>query len=203
VCITIEMKLLSYNKNRLLFLYDLRLLHFLTNFVEILVCMTIIDIVLGALILFGLVRGFMKGLFVEVASFVALIAGVYGAIHFSNFAASFLESKTDWAENTINVTAFAITFVAIIIAISLAGKALTKLANFAALGILNKLLGGVFGGLKIALILSVVLIVFNKMNSTVTFVNDEKLKDSLLYKPVKSLAPLLFPSILKTEEDAA
>jgi len=165
--------------------------------------MHVIDIVLGALILFGLVRGFMKGLFVEVASLLALVAGVYGAIHFSNFAASFLESKTDWAENTINVAAFAITFVAIIIAISLAGKALTKLANFAALGILNKLLGAVFGGLKIALILSVVLIVFNKMNSTVTFVNDEKLKDSILYKPVKSLAPMLFPSILKTEESEA
>ena len=71
--------------------------------------MGIIDIVLGALILFGLVRGFMKGLFVEVASLVALIAGVYGAIHFSNFAGDFLESKVDWNENTINIVAFAIT----------------------------------------------------------------------------------------------
>ncbi|MCB0383139.1 MAG: CvpA family protein, partial [Psychroserpens sp.] len=49
--------------------------------------MAIIDIILGALLLFGLIRGFLKGLFVEVASLVALIAGVYGAIHFSNFAA--------------------------------------------------------------------------------------------------------------------
>lgn len=163
--------------------------------------MHVIDIVLAALILFGLVRGFMKGLFVEVASLVALVAGVYGAIHFSNFAAIFLESKTDWTENTISVTAFAITFIIIIVVISFAGKALTKLANFAALGIINKLLGGVFGALKIALILSILLIVFNKMNSTVTFVNDEKLKDSILYKPVKSLAPMLFPSILKTEEN--
>ena len=30
--------------------------------------MVVIDIVLGALLLFGLIRGFMKGLFVEVAS---------------------------------------------------------------------------------------------------------------------------------------
>ena len=57
--------------------------------------MGVIDIVLGALILFGLVRGFMKGLFVEVASLVALIAGVYGAIHFSSFAADFLQTKTN------------------------------------------------------------------------------------------------------------
>ena len=52
--------------------------------------------------------------------------------------------------------------VIIVLAISLAGKALTKLADFAALGLLNKLLGGVFGGLKIGLILSILLIVFSK-----------------------------------------
>jgi len=189
------MKLLSYNKNRLLFLYDLRLLHFLTNFVEILVCMTVIDIVLGALILFGLVRGFMKGLFVEVASLVALVAGVYGAIHFSNFAAEFLESRVDWNEKTINITAFAITFVAIVLAISLAGKALTKLADFAALGVLNKLLGGVFGALKIGLILSVVLMVFNNLNKTIPFVEQDDLNDSVLYEPVRSLAPMIFPNL--------
>ncbi len=162
--------------------------------------MSIIDIVLAALLLFGLVRGFMKGLFVEIASLVALVGGVYGAIHFSNFVASYLESKTEWSEQTINVTAFAITFVVIIVAISLAGKALTKLADFAALGILNKLLGGIFGALKIGLILSVVLIVFNKMNSTIAFIDEDDMKDSILYEPVKSLAPMIFPSIINGGE---
>lgn len=162
--------------------------------------MSVIDIVLAALLLFGLVRGFMKGLFVEVASLVALVAGVYGAIHFSNFAASYLESKTEWNEQTINITAFAITFLVIIVAISLAGKALTKLANFAALGILNKLLGGVFGALKIGLILSVILIVFSKMNNTIPFVEDDDINDSILYEPVRSLAPFLFPNIIHTIE---
>ncbi|WP_452599115.1 CvpA family protein [Pontimicrobium sp. MEBiC01747] len=163
--------------------------------------MAVIDIVLAALLLFGLVRGFMKGLFVEVASLVALVGGVYGAIHFSNFAASYLESKTEWSEQTINITAFAITFVIIIVVIALAGKALTKLADFASLGILNKLLGGVFGALKIGLILSVVLIVFNKMNDTITFIDEENINDSILYKPVKSLAPMIFPSIINNGEE--
>ena len=131
--------------------------------------MNILDIILGALILFGLIRGLSKGLFVEVASLVALIAGVYGAIHFSDFAAGFLESRVDWNEQTINITAFAITFIVIVLTISLAGKALTKLADFAALGIMNKLLGGVFGALKIGLILSVVLMIFGKINRTIPF----------------------------------
>ena len=165
--------------------------------------MGVIDIVLGALILFGLVRGFMKGLFVEVASLVALVAGVYGAIHFSNFAAEFLQTKTEWNEKTINITAFAITFVIIVLAIGLAGKALTKLANFAALGVINKLAGGVFGALKIALILSVVLNVFDKLNNTITLLDDDTKESSVLYKPVKSLVPMIFPNLLNLNEENA
>lgn len=164
--------------------------------------MSVIDIVLGALLLFGLIRGMIKGLFVEVASLLALVLGVYGAIHFSNFASEFLESKVDWGEQTINITAFAITFVIIVLAISLAGKALTKLANFAALGLLNKLLGGVFGLLKIGLILSILLIVFNRLNKTIPFMTEADIEQSVLYKPVKSLAPILFPSLIAAAEEA-
>lgn len=163
--------------------------------------MAVIDIILAVLLLFGLVRGLMKGLFVEVASLVALIAGVYGAIHFSNFAAEFLDSKLDWDEKYINIVAFATTFVIIVLVIALAGKALTKLADFAALGILNKLLGAVFGALKIGLILSVVLIVFDNLNKTIPFADKEDLEDSVLYQPVKALAPMIFPSILTKGKD--
>lgn len=164
--------------------------------------MAIIDIILGALILFGIIRGLMKGLFVEIASLAALVAGVYGAIHFSNFAAEFLIEKVSWDEKYINIVAFAITFVVIVLAIALAGKALTKLADFAALGVINKVLGAVFGGLKIGLILSVVLIVFDGLNKTIPFASEEDLENSVLYHPVKSLAPTIFPNILKKNEDS-
>ena len=163
--------------------------------------MSVIDIVLAALILFGLVRGFMKGLFVEVASVVALVAGVYGAIHFSHYASELLQDKVNWDEKTLNIIAFAITFVVIILVIALAGKALTKLADFAALGILNKLLGGIFGALKIALILSILLNVFDKMNNAVTFLDDETTESSVLYNPVKNLAVKIFPVIILSEEE--
>ena len=161
--------------------------------------MVIIDIILGALILYGLIKGLSKGFFVEVTSLLALLVGVYGAVHFSNYAAEFLSDRFEWGEKTINITAFAITFVVIVLAISLAGKALTKLADFAALGVLNKLLGGLFGGLKIALILSILLLIFNALNKTIPFVSDEEIEASVLYKPVQSLAPMIFPNFINEE----
>jgi membrane protein required for colicin V production len=162
--------------------------------------MTVIDIVLGALLLFGLIRGLTKGLFVEVASLLALILGVYGAIHFSHFASEFLQSRIDWEEQYIQIASFAITFIIIVFVISLAGKALTKLADFAALGILNKLLGGLFGFLKIGLILSVALMVFANLNKAFPLVDDKEIEDSVLYEHVRSLAPMIFPNIIKAEE---
>ncbi|MCF1190480.1 CvpA family protein [Mangrovimonas sp. AS39] len=164
--------------------------------------MSIIDIVLAALILFGIVRGFMKGLFVEIASLVALVAGVFGAIHFSYFASDLLKERFEWEENTISIVAFAITFLIIVLAIALAGKALTKLADFAALGILNRLLGAIFGGLKIALILSALLVIYGKYNDTIDLGQEEHMKDSVLYEPVRSLLPTIFPIIMDRNANA-
>jgi membrane protein required for colicin V production len=163
--------------------------------------MNTFDIILTALLLFGFIRGLLKGLFVELASLLSLIVGVYGAIHFSYFIGDFLKDSVDWDERYISIVAFAVTFIVIVIVISLLGKLFTKIANFAALGILNKLLGGVFGAVKIGLILSVLLIVFDKLNSTIPFVNKENTEDSVLYEPVKDLAPMIFPDFLNVEED--
>lgn len=160
--------------------------------------MNIIDIILGGLILFGFVRGLMKGLFVEVASLVALIAGIYGAIHFSYFAGNFLNDSFDnWDVKYINLTAFAITFVVILVLITLAGKLLTKIADFASLGILNKILGGAFGGLKVAILAGAVLIFFDRTNNTMEFVEKEKIDESVLYEPVKEVGGFVFAYVLE------
>lgn len=163
--------------------------------------MSVLDIVLASFILFGLVRGLMKGFFVEIASLVALIAGVYGAIHFSNYAATFIDENSKWDEKTVNLVAFAITFLIIVLVIALAGKALTKLADFATLGIVNKILGAIFGALKIAVILSVILNVFDSMNRAIPMTDEESIKDSALYTPVKSLVPMIFPIILEKKKE--
>ena len=163
--------------------------------------MNVFDIVIAALLIFGFVRGVMKGLFVEVASLAALIGGVYGAIHFSYFIGDFLKEAVSWDQEYVSLAAFAGTFITIIVTIALLGKMLTKLADFAALGVINKILGGVFGAIKIGLILSVVFIFFGKMNDTIPFVKKETLDESILYAPVKKIAPTIFPSIIKNEDE--
>lgn len=159
--------------------------------------MNYIDIILGILLLWGLVRGFMKGLFVSLASLIALVAGIYIAIHFSHIIGEYLQQYVDWQEGVMKLAAFAITFLLVVILISLAGKLLTKIADYAALGIVNKLLGAVFGVLKFAFIASVVLMFVDAVNQKVTFIKQETLNSSILYTPVRTLAPAVLPNILK------
>ncbi|NLP57117.1 CvpA family protein [Lutibacter sp. B1] len=163
--------------------------------------MNTFDIIIAALLVFGFIRGLFKGLFVEVASLVSLIAGIYGAIHFSYFVGNFLAERVSWDEKYITIVSFAITFAAIVLVIALLGKLFTKIADFAALGLLNKLLGGVFGALKIGLILSIVLLIFNKLNNTIPFLSSEQKEESVLYESVKNLAPVLFPSFVNVVDE--
>ena len=166
--------------------------------------MNTFDIILAALLLFGFIRGLFKGLFVEVASLLALIAGIYGAIHFSYFVGNFLADRVSWEERYVTIVSFTITFAIIVLTIGLLGKLFTKIADFASLGMVNKILGGVFGALKIGLILSIVLIVFTKLNNTIPFISEDQKDDSILYEPVKNFAPTLFPNFLtvvKNETD--
>ena len=169
-------------------------------FEKIKIGMNIFDIVIIVLLIFAFLRGFMKGFFVEVASLIALIGGIFGAIHFSYFASDILEDYVDWDENYIALTAFAVTFIAIVVAVSFLGKVLTKMANLAALGLVNKILGGVFALLKSILILSVIFVFFARINSNLLFIGKETLDNSILYAPVKSIVPSVFPSIIKEIE---
>ena len=71
------------------------------------------------------------------------------------------------------------------------------MADFAALGLINKILGGVFALLKSVVILSVIFVFFARINSTIPFVGKDTLDTSILYAPVKEIVPTIFPSIIR------
>ncbi|RDY59655.1 CvpA family protein [Flagellimonas nanhaiensis] len=165
--------------------------------------MSFLDIVIGILLIWGLIRGLKNGLFVEIASLVALIAGLYGAIHFSYIAGEYLSENMDWGEQYIKITAFLITFFAIVLVVHFAGGILTKIADFAMLGLLNKVAGGIFGTLKVAIILGALLIFFERLTASFDFINEETKKESIFYEPIKEVGAFVFSLVLeeKNEEE--
>lgn len=158
--------------------------------------MVILDIVIGILLIWGLYTGFKNGLFVELASLAALIAGIYGAIHFSHFVGESLAERLDWEPRPIGIAAFLITFAGILFLVNLAGRFLTKLADFALLGFLNKLAGAIFGCLKVAVVLGALMIFFERVATPLGVDREDTAADSILYAPVRELGSLVFSWVL-------
>ena len=163
--------------------------------------MSFLDIVLGILLVYGLFQGIRNGLFVELASLISLILGIYIAIKFSSFAKEILAGFVHWNPKTIQIFAFLITFLLVVLVISLLAKFLTGVADFAQLGVINKLGGGFFRLLKTILIISIFLNLFEKINFNNTFAKKETLDNSLFYRPIQKTAGFIYPSIEKWYDD--
>lgn len=155
--------------------------------------MIVIDIIIAVLLGYALFKGLQNGLVVSVISLVALIIGIYVSLRFSFFTSEFLADSTGWNPGTITVAAFFITFVVVLILLFVLGKAITKLVDSMALGFVNKLAGAVFECLKMVLIISVFLNLFQQINFNNLIVSEEKLNESVFYKPVEKISKIVFP----------
>ncbi len=157
--------------------------------------MNYFDLIFVIPLLWGAYKGFSKGLIVSVASLVALLLGIYGAIRFSGFVGGYVDSAVNVQESYLPLIAFAITFVGIVVGIHFIAKLLSKLVEAIALGWLNTITGILFGLLKAAFIISIFIFIFDKIDSNNNFISKDLKENSILYKPIKILAPTIFPSL--------
>jgi len=157
--------------------------------------MNYLDIILLIPILWGAYKGFSKGLIVALASLLALLLGVYGALHFSQFTGYYLQKNWDIDTHYLPIVAFAITFIGIVLAIHFSAKLLDKLAKAIALGWINTIAGVLFGILKSVFILSVIIFLINKIDTHSQMLEQKDKEASFLYHPIEKVAPVIFPSL--------
>jgi membrane protein required for colicin V production len=160
--------------------------------------MNYIDISLCIPLVWGLYKGFTKGLIVEAATFVAFGLGVWGAMHFANFIATKIQETFNWNSPYLPIVSFAITFLGIVICIYFVAKLIQKAAEGMALGPINKMGGAVFGILKFGLLMSIVIFIINATEKSYPVFSFDAKKESLLYEPVGMIAPMLIPGLGKT-----
>jgi len=161
--------------------------------------MNVLDIIFLIPLLFALYRGFKKGLVHMIASLLALILGIVGAIQLRPVFASMLDAFFDIAPEYLNVIAFAVAFVTIVLVVHLAAFLLDKLVKAVALNFLNRILGMAFGVLVTAFVISMILWPINEINQERELIKPERIEGSLLYKPLSALAPALFPYLRRED----
>jgi len=157
--------------------------------------MNYIDLILGIILIIAAIQGFRKGFIVEAASLAALILGIWGAIKFSDWTAGYISKTFDYHPGSLNTIAFVITFVVIVVLVHILGKILDTTVKAVALGFLNRLAGIIFGVLKTAVILSILLLLFDSVDENVHILPSKQKAESKIYSPMKQLVPTLFPFI--------
>ena len=161
--------------------------------------MNVLDIIFLIPLLFALYRGFKTGIIHMAASLAALVLGILLAIKLRPLFAALLNSVFTISPDNMNVIAFAVAFVTVVIVVHLLAYAAERLIKAVALNFVNRLLGVGFGLLVTAFVISMILWPVNKVNEEKQIIKPERIEGSLLYKPLSSFAPAVFP-YLKRED---
>ncbi len=155
--------------------------------------MNYLDLIIGLLLLLGVIRGLFKGFIASVASLAGLIIGIWASIKFAGVVGGWLASFIHTKPEYINVVSFILIFIGVAIALSFLGSLVEKIAESIQLGFANKILGGLFGFFKAALMISFLLVLMNTFFEEGKIIPTNVKEGSRLYKPVSAVFPGLFP----------
>ncbi|MBR4775807.1 MAG: CvpA family protein [Bacteroidales bacterium] len=155
--------------------------------------MNALDIILLILLIPGAVRGIRKGFLEQVISIAGLFLSAYIAYHFSNFVCTWLEQYIPISETLLHVIGFVLVLAGLLILVIMVAKILTKAIEMASLGWINHALGFVFSLVASTLVLSLIAILFDTVNTKFELVQNTLLDQSALYKPLLDLGYTVFP----------
>lgn len=149
-----------------------------------------LDWVLLALLALAAGRGFFRGFVVEIASLVAVVLGIWVAVHYNAQVAAWIGLDAHR-----EVISFIITFIGVLILVHLLAKVITKAMDMAMLGLPNKVAGTLFGAVRAAFILSVALNILMVRPGVFGSLSQKALDGSKLYRPIRAFAPFLIPAL--------
>lgn len=159
--------------------------------------MNAIDIVILIPIAWGIYKGFSKGLIHELAQLAALVAGVFAGLHLSSWIGEGISYVFKTEEQQTQLISFAVAFLGALALVFFIASRIENAVKTVHLGIVNRILGGVFASLKFLVILSIIINFINTVDPYGLAVKKEKREGSLLYKPVGAIAPLVLPKIIQ------
>jgi len=121
--------------------------------------MNYLDIIIFCILGLLVFNGIRKGFILSLATLIALVLGIWAAIHFSGYISNFLVKLFHPTGNWLSVLSYALTFLLVVIGVIVIAKLLEKVVKTVGLGIPNRIIGGLFGLLKGVLGVTVLLFI--------------------------------------------
>lgn len=147
---------------------------------------------------YGAWRGFRKGLIIEVFTLLAIVVGIYMAIHFADLVSNKLNDYVEDEYSATPAVAFTLIFLAVGAAVYFGGIALEKVIKVVNLSILNRMLGLLFGTIKALYLLSILLVTYQSYDPQGKLISAEAQENSLLYLPIKNTSIKTIPFLTQS-----
>ena len=157
--------------------------------------MNYLDIILLIPVIWGAWKGFRKGFIIEIFTLLALFAGIYGAIHFSDRMSDVLTGNFKFESEYLPIVAFSLTFLLVGAMVFFLGRLLEKAVSMVALSTINKFAGLIFGALKMLLVSSMLVIVLESIDEKNKFISKDFKESSILYEPLRDMTFTALPAI--------
>jgi len=152
-----------------------------------------LDIILLLFFIPAVVRGISKGFIEQLVGIASIIIGAWLAFKFTEPVSAWLGGYLSWDSSVLNIVAFVLIALVISLVLKLIGNLISSLLKDLSLGFVNRILGLVFSLLKTALVIGLIIYLFDGLNSKITLVNPETLSASVIYTNLKDAADVVFP----------
>ncbi|MBR5043552.1 MAG: CvpA family protein [Bacteroidales bacterium] len=157
--------------------------------------MATFDIILLALFIPGIILGLAKGIITQIVSLLAVVVGAILASRYSPDLTQIAMLQFGTEEPVTHVVCFIVIFLASALIVALIGHLITKLIKVATLGWLNRLLGGLFAIFTTALVIGLLISVFEGLNANWNIVDPEKFADLKVYPILRDFAAGIVPQL--------
>ncbi len=140
-----------------------------------------LDIFIGIILIFALVRGLMNGFVKELASTIGFLLGLFVAATCYQTLGEYLTVDGSEVNMFTSIVAFLLLWIIVPIIFGLLATLITKALDLTALGIANRIGGGILSMAKYLVLLSCVLNVMVSLN----ILNNERTEGSVMLEPVQ------------------
>ena len=157
--------------------------------------MSLIDVILLLPLLWGLIRGLMKGFVISVGSFISLLAGIYVANAYAPLWEVQLAEWFNLPERYLYVLAYVLLFVTVALIGLLLFRLIARFFKALSMAWLDKTLGAILGFFKYALIVSVIVNLVEMVDVHFRIIQPETKVQSIAYIPLQRLTPGVLPYV--------
>ena len=157
--------------------------------------MNALDIIMLLCLIPAAIRGFSKGLITQLIALLSVYIGAIVAFRLSPVFSSFMGQLVTGSEKVVTLLTFAVIFTGVLMFMRFMGKVINGTVDNLALGGLNHILGVSFAVLTTIVVLGILITLFESLNTSFGFVSEDKLNESVLYYPIKTIANHIFPYV--------